>query len=96
VSRFEYRLDVVTVLNASELLRNTLHLWDIHRAQSLLFFTQTTATLGVNDRVNETLGVTIELEISSQAADFFNQILSYLTYGGSSVVVVFLQTPDDG
>jgi hypothetical protein len=74
---FEDRPDVVTIINASELLRNTLHVWDIHRTQRLLLFTQTTATIGVNDRVNETLGVTIELEISSQAADFFNQILSF-------------------
>jgi hypothetical protein len=32
------------------------------------------------------LEVNIELEISSQAADFFNQILSFLAYVGSSVV----------
>jgi hypothetical protein len=50
-----------------------------------LFFIQTTVTLGINDRVNETLGITVELEITSQIADFFNQILS-LVYGGSSVV----------
>jgi hypothetical protein len=51
-----------------------------------------TATLGIDDRVNEALGVTIELEISSQAADFFNQILSFLAYGGSSVVKTVDQT----
>jgi hypothetical protein len=28
----------------------------------------------------------VELEITSQAADFFNQILSFLAYGGSSTV----------
>jgi hypothetical protein len=60
VFSFEDRPDVVTIPNASELLRNTLHIWDIHRVQRLLFFTQTTATLGVNDRVNETLGVTTD------------------------------------
>jgi hypothetical protein len=43
-------------------------MWDIHRAQRLLH-----ATLGINDRVNETLGITVELEITSQAADFINR-----------------------
>jgi hypothetical protein len=37
-----------------------------------------TAALGINDRVNEILGIAVELEITSQAADFFNQILSLL------------------
>jgi hypothetical protein len=51
-----------------------------------LLFIQTTSTLGINDRVNETLGITIELEITSHAADFFNQFLSFLAYGRSFVV----------
>jgi hypothetical protein len=50
-----------------------------------LLFIQTAAIFGINDRVNETLGITIELEITSQAADFFNQILSFSAYGGSSI-----------
>jgi hypothetical protein len=37
-------------------------------------------------RVDEALGITAELEITSQVADFFSQILSFLAYGGSSVV----------
>jgi hypothetical protein len=37
-------------------------------------------------RVNETLGKTVELKIISHAADFFNQILSFLTCGGSCIV----------
>jgi hypothetical protein len=36
--------------------------------------------------VNETLMITVELDISSQAADFINQILSFLAYSGSSIV----------
>jgi hypothetical protein len=51
-----------------------------------------TATLGINDRGNETLGITVELEITPQAADFFNHILSFLAYGGSSVVKTLNQT----
>jgi uncharacterized membrane protein len=43
-----------------------------------------TATFGINDQVNETLGITVELEISSEAVDFINQILSFLAYDGSS------------
>jgi hypothetical protein len=64
-----------------ELLSNTLQIWDIHRTQRLLLFIQTTATLGVNCRVIESLEITVELEITSQAADFFNQILSFSAYG---------------
>jgi hypothetical protein len=53
---------------------------------------QMTATLRINDRVSETLGITTELEIMSQAADFINQILSFLAYGGSSIVETLNQT----
>jgi hypothetical protein len=57
-----------------------------------LLFIQTNASLGINDRVNETLGIIVELEITSQAADFFNQILSFLAYGGGSTVKTLNQT----
>jgi hypothetical protein len=46
----------------------------------------------INDRVNDTLEITVELEITSQAADFFNQILSFLAYGGRSIVKTLNQT----
>jgi hypothetical protein len=49
----------------------------------LLLFIQTTATLGINDRINETLRISVELELKSQAADFINKILSFLAYGGA-------------
>jgi hypothetical protein len=48
--------------------------------------------LGISDRVNETLGITIELKITSQASNFINQILSFLAYGGSSIVKILNQT----
>jgi hypothetical protein len=51
-----------------------------------------TAALGINDRVNGTLGITVELEITSQVADVFSQILSFLAYGGSSIVKTLNQT----
>jgi hypothetical protein len=74
----EDRPDVVSIPYAFELPRNALHIWDVHRAQRLLLFIQTNAALGINDRVNETWGIAVELDITSQAADFFNQILSFL------------------
>jgi hypothetical protein len=58
----------------------------------LLFFIQTTATLGINDRISKTLMITVELEITSQAANFLNQILSFLAYGGSFIVQTLNQT----
>jgi hypothetical protein len=45
-----------------------------------------TATLGINGRVNETWGIAVKLEMTSLAADFFNQILLFLAYVGSSIV----------
>jgi hypothetical protein len=45
-----------------------------------------TANLGIDDRVNETLGIAIELKITLQVAYFIEQILSFLAYGGSSIV----------
>jgi hypothetical protein len=74
----EDRPDVVSIPYTFELPRNTLHIWDMYRAQRLFFFVQMTAALGINDRVNETLGITVQLELTSQAADFFNQILLLL------------------
>jgi hypothetical protein len=38
------------------------------------------------------LGITDELEITSQATDFFNQILSFLAHGGSSILKTLDQT----
>jgi hypothetical protein len=45
-----------------------------------------TATLGIDDRVNETLGITTELKVMLQVAYFIEQILSFFAYGGSSIV----------
>jgi hypothetical protein len=55
-------------------------------------FIQTTATLGINDRVKEILGITVELKITSQAADFFIHTLYFSAYGGSSIVKTLNQT----
>jgi hypothetical protein len=49
----------------------------IYRAQRLFLFIWMTATLGINNSVNETLGITVEL-ITSQATNFIKQILSFL------------------
>jgi hypothetical protein len=50
----------------------------IHRAQRLFRFILKTATLGINYRDNETLRITIELKITSHAANFIKQNLSFL------------------
>jgi hypothetical protein len=65
---------------------NTLHIWDIHRAKRLFLFIRTTATLGINNRVNETLGISIELKFTSQATNFVKEISWLMAYGRSSVV----------
>jgi pilus assembly protein TadC len=45
-----------------------------------------TVALGVNDRVNEPLGIAVQLKVMSEVVDFLSQMLSVLAYGGSSVV----------
>jgi hypothetical protein len=49
------------------------------------FFLTTTA-LGPDNRVNKTLGITTELKITSQAVCLNQQVLSFLAYGGSSIM----------
>lgn len=44
-----------------ELLWNTLHIWDIHRAQRLFLFIQIIAAIAINNQVNETLGPAKEI-----------------------------------
>jgi hypothetical protein len=45
---------------------------ETHRAHRLLLFIQMTATLGINNRVNETLKITAELKITFQATNLVN------------------------
>jgi hypothetical protein len=85
VCSFEDHPNVMLILYTFELLWNTLHIWNIHRDQRLFFFIRTT-TLGINNRVNETLRITVQLKNMSQATNFIKQILSFLAYGGSPVV----------
>jgi hypothetical protein len=47
-----------------------------------------TATLGINNQVNETLGIIVELKTTPQANNFIKWILSFLAYGGSSIVKI--------
>jgi hypothetical protein len=54
----------------SELLRNTLHIWDIHRGHRFFHFARMTDALRVNNRVNETLGITVKQKIASGATNF--------------------------
>jgi hypothetical protein len=56
-----------------------------------LLFIQTTYTLGINDRVRETLGITVEQKIMFQATNFINQIL-FFACGESSIVTTLNQT----
>jgi hypothetical protein len=53
-------------LNFSE----TPFTYGIYTNQRLFLCVRATATFGINSQVNETLGITVELEITSQAANF--------------------------
>jgi hypothetical protein len=76
----------VLIPYAFELLRNTLDIRDIHRTERFFLFFLTTTALGPDNRVNKTLGITIELKITSQAVYLNQQVLSFLAYGGSSIM----------
>jgi hypothetical protein len=57
-----------------------------------LFIIHRSAALGIYDQVNEPFRVSVQLQIISHSADFFNQILWFLTYDGSSIVKTLGQT----
>jgi hypothetical protein len=82
---------VVTIPYTLKLLLHTFHIWNIYRAQRL-FLRFWTAALGVNDRVNETLGIAVQLKVMSEVVDLLGQILSVLAYGGRSVVETLNQS----
>jgi hypothetical protein len=58
----------------------------MHRAQRIFFCILMTATLGIDGRVNETLGITVELKITLQVAYFIERIVSFLACSGSCIV----------
>jgi hypothetical protein len=43
-----------------------------------------TAALRVNNGVNETLGISVQVKIMSEAMNFKTHIWAFLTYGGGS------------
>jgi hypothetical protein len=51
-----------------------------------------TVALGVNARVNEPLGIAVQLKVMPEVVDFLGQILSVLAYGGSSFVETLNQS----
>jgi hypothetical protein len=53
----------------------------MHRTDKLFLFIWMTATLGINDQVNET-----EMKTTSQVTNFIKQTLSFLAYDGRSTV----------
>jgi hypothetical protein len=83
---FEDGPDVIMIPYTFERLWNTFHIWDIHIAQRRFLLITITTTLGINNQVNKTMGITTELKISSQVTNFIKQILSFLAYSGSSIV----------
>jgi hypothetical protein len=60
--------------------------------RDFFIFIHMTATLGINNRVSDTLGINVELKITSQVNNLINQILSFLENGGSSAVKTLNQT----
>jgi hypothetical protein len=85
VFSFEDPRNVVLVPYAFELLRNTLNIRDIHRTERVFLFFLTTTTLRPDNRVNKTLGITIELKIKCQVV-YLNQQVLFLACGGSSIM----------
>jgi hypothetical protein len=63
-------------------------MYGIHRQPRGCPLYSETATLSINDRVYETLGITIELKMASEAINFIKQVSSTLAYGENSVVKI--------
>ena len=80
--------NIILITYPFKLFRNTLHIWNIYRTQRFSLF-RTTTSLGINDRVNEAFGITVQLKIVPQVVNFFEKMLSVLAYGGGSVMETF-------
>jgi hypothetical protein len=52
----------------------------------LFLFVRMTVTFVANNRVIETLGITVKLNIASEATNFVTQILGLFAYGTSGVL----------
>jgi hypothetical protein len=61
-----------------------LFTYGIYRAQGLNLFARNIADFRFNNRVNETLRITVELKIVSEATNFLMQILGIWTMSGQS------------
>jgi hypothetical protein len=86
VFSFEYYPNIISFPYTFELLWNTRHIWDIHSQDVFPLYLDDLYTFRINNRVSETLGITVEMKSTYQVAKFIKQILSFLTYGGSSIV----------
>ena len=83
--------NIISITYPFKLFRHTLHIWNINRTQRAFLFLRTTTALGINDRVSETFGITVQLKIVSQVVNFSGQISSILAYGRGSVMETFYQ-----
>jgi hypothetical protein len=92
VFSFEDDSYVIRIPYTFELLWNTRNILDTHRAQRLSLFVRTTVSFEINNWLNETLRITVELKITFQATNFIKQILPFLAYGGSSIVKILNPT----
>jgi hypothetical protein len=54
-----------------------LRIGDTYRANMIFLYTWMTTTLEINNQVNETSGIIIELKVTSQAVSFIKQILGF-------------------
>jgi hypothetical protein len=63
--------------------RKTLHIRDIHRAHRRIVWALTISTLGINNRANGDLGITLQLGITSEATNFITQILESWQMAGA-------------
>jgi hypothetical protein len=81
---FEDCPNVLSIPYMSELFLDIIHIWAIYRIQRFNHITRKTAALPVNNWVNETSGITVQLQITSEASNYIIHILEFLAYGGSS------------
>jgi hypothetical protein len=68
-----------------ELLLNSFHIWDIHISQRGYPFVLTTPIVGIKNTVDETSVISVQPNITFEAANFITQIL-FTPHDGDSFV----------
>lgn len=83
---FEGTCNVEMIPYPFEIFRNAFHITNKRGAKRLYLLLQMATTLGIKNRVSESLGITTELKNTSQVVSFIQQISSFLACSRNCIV----------